>query len=429
MIQNFFMRRLQYNQQTRRFFMTIVALGFTIDGVFSVLLNLYMLRLGYDTPFIGQVNSVGLMTFALVSFPAGLFGSWWTSSRMLRIGLGSILIGATLLPFVECIPVTWQGLWLMVTYSMTLAGFSLYFVNSAPFLMSVVEPDKQNNAFAMQTALLALAAFVGSLVGGNLPSLFAQGLNVSLDAPAPYRYTLLLTSIVVLLAFLITMTIIEPPSREDESDEADEVIEKRKNHTLTRATIIVIVIMSVVRFLQVAGVATVSIFFNVYMDTVLEMSPNLIGTIAAIARIIAVPAALIAPFLIRRSSIGAVATLASLATGLCLLPIAFIPSEWAAASGYISAIAMSNMRFTAFIVYIMLLVPKNRQPMMAGAGEASAGLSFAIMALSGGYIASIFSFSELFLLGAILTSLGTFIFWLYLRKNPAKEKRQASDAV
>ena len=50
---------------------------------------------------------------------------------------------------------------------MVLAGSSLYFVNAAPFLMSTVNSEQQNNAFALQTALLALAAFFGSLFGGN----------------------------------------------------------------------------------------------------------------------------------------------------------------------------------------------------------------------------------------------------------------------
>ena len=183
MLQNFFLRHLQYNQQARRFFMTIVALGFVIDGVYAVLLNLYMLRLGYDTQFIGQINSAGLMAFALMSLPAGLFGARWSSGRMLGIGLGAILLGTGLLPMVEFIPVNWRAGWLMLTYSMTLAGFSLYFVNGAPFLMSAVTPQQQNSAFALQTALLALAAFVGSLLGGNLPALIAQFFEFGIDHP------------------------------------------------------------------------------------------------------------------------------------------------------------------------------------------------------------------------------------------------------
>lgn len=423
MLQNFFLRHLQYNQQARRFFMTIIALGFVIDGVYAVLLNLYMLRLGYDTQFIGQVNSAGLITFALMSLPAGLFGARWTSSRMLRLGQAGMLVGASLLPMVEFVPVDWRAIWLMLTYSLVLAGFSLYFVNAAPFLMATVNPEQQNNAFAMQTALLALAAFFGSLFGGNLPVLIAQFSNFTIDDPQPYRFTLMLTVVAILIGLAITMTLVPAPEEADDESLPDEVpnqVPKSRKQSITKVVLIIIGIMSLVRFLQVAGLATTSIFFNVYLDTELGMSPSTIGTITALARILIVPIVLLAPRLIRLSSNGTVATLGSLLTALALLPIALVPNGWVAASAYIFAIASTNLRFTAFIVYIMVIIPKRNQGMMVGAGEAAAGLSFAVMALVGGYIASVFSFRDLFLLGSVLSGLGTLIFWLHLRQAKRK---------
>ena len=40
---------------------------------------------------------------------------------------------------------------------------------------------------------------------------------------------------------------------------------------------------------------------------------------------------------------------------------------------------------------------------MAGTGEMAAGLSFAVMALGGGIILSLFAFRDLFLLGALVS--------------------------
>lgn len=423
MFQNFLMRRLQYNQQAWRFFMTVGALGFVIDGVYAVILNLYMLRLGYETQFIGQVNSAGLIAFALMSLPAGLFGARWTSGLMLRIGMGAILIGTVLLPMVEFIPIEWRAGWLMLTYAIVLSGFSLYFVNGAPFLMSTVSPQQQNSAFALQTAFLATAAFVGSLLGGNLPALIIQFFEFNLDDPQPYRYTLWLASLVTLIALGITMTIVQAPHEVDEEElpnDKNEAMLEPKKQGITQTVIIIIGIMSLVRFLQVAGLASVSIFFNVYLDTELAMSPSSIGTITAISRILIVPTVLIAPRLIRRSSNGTVATVGSLLTAIALVPVALIPNIWVVAPAYIFAVAATNLRFTAFIVYIMLIIPKKNQAVMAGAGEASAGFSFSVMALGGGYIATVFGFRELFLLGAFLSGLGTLIFWLYLRQGKRK---------
>jgi MFS family permease len=174
----------------------------------------------------------------------------------------------------------------------------------------------------------------------------------------------------------------------------------------------------------VAGLATTSVFFNVYLDTQFAMSPSAIGAIASIGRLIAVPTVLLSPRLIRRSSTGNVAMWASLATALCLLPIALIPYWWAASLGYIASLSLTNLRFAAFIVYIMVLVPKRQQAVMVGAGEAAAGSSFALMALAGGYLVTLAGFRELFLLGSLLSGLGTFVFWLHLRSTNLRKTAQ-----
>ena len=161
--------------------------------------------------------------------------------------------------------------------------------------------------------------------------------------------------------------------------------------------------------------ATTSVYFNVYLDTQYAMPLSAIGTIASIGRLITVPAVLLAPRLMKRMGTGSVAMWASLATALCLLPIAVVPYWWAAAVGYIGTLAFTNLRYTAFIVYIMILVPKRQQAVMVGAGETAAGFSFAFMALGGGYIVASTGFRELFLLGAILSGLGTLLFWWHLR--------------
>ncbi|MEZ4674145.1 MAG: hypothetical protein R2932_07890 [Caldilineaceae bacterium] len=50
------------------YFFAISLIGFTVDGgIFSVVFNLFLLRMGYGPEFVGQVNSVGLLAFAICS--------------------------------------------------------------------------------------------------------------------------------------------------------------------------------------------------------------------------------------------------------------------------------------------------------------------------------------------------------------------------
>ena len=59
---------------------------------------------------------------------------------------------------------------------------------------------------------------------------------------------------------------------------------------------------------------------------------------------------------------------------------------------------------------------------MAGTGEAAAGMSFAMMALGGGFILAAFAFRDLFLLGALISLIGTALFWLYVLVSKSKRK-------
>ena len=164
------------------------------------------------------------------------------------------------------------------------------------------------------------------------------------------------------------------------------------------------------------------VYFNVYMDTQLQVSTSVIGTITALGRLLGVPTALIVPSLITRWGKGNVVIWGSLSTALCLLPLALVEHWLAAAIGFISMLALTSIRYTAFVVYILELVPKVQQSMMIGSGEMAAGFSFAMMALGGGIILSLFTFRDLFLVGAGLTILGTVVFWIHFRVSKVKRK-------
>lgn len=415
---------LEYKLQARLFFLVIAALGFAIDGVYSVLMNIYLLRLGYGTEYIGLLNAVALLTFAIASLPAGLLGARWSNSLMLKIGVGLIFAGGGLLPMAESMPREWQDSWLIVTYAMMLCGFSLFFVNGAPFLMNTVAEERQNSAFATQTALLSLAAFVGSLIGGALPEFLVATQNLSLEDPAPYRMTLLSVSVVLSAAFILILLIKDIPDLiiSDTTKETASIHGSSQISQWALPTVILIGIMTVTRLFQVAGMATALVYFNVYMDSQLQVSTGMIGTIAAIGRFLGVPTALITPSLIKRWGKGNVVIWGSLATAACLLPMALVEHWLAAALGFIGMLAMTSIRFTAFVVYILELVPKVQQSVMIGSGEMAAGFSFAIMALGGGIILSLFTFRDLFLVGAGMTALGTFVFWLHFRTVRTKHK-------
>lgn len=183
-----------------------------------------------------------------------------------------------------------------------------------------------------------------------------------------------------------------------------------------------VTILTLIRLFQVAGSATAIVYFNVYMDTRLLVSAGVIGSIAAFGRLIGVPLTLAVPRMARRWGHVNVVIAGSLVTALCLLPLALVEHWLAAAIGFIGISATMYIRYTAFTVYMLDLVPKVQQSIMSGSGEMAAGFAFALMALGGGIVLASFSFRDLFLLGAALSLIGTLTFWWHGRRTNRKRK-------
>lgn len=420
MLLNYVRTLRNLNRNVLYYLAATALIGLAFDGgVFSVLFNLYLLRLGFGPEFIGQVAGAGLLVFSLASLPAGSIGERFGYRAIMVLGLGMMVGGSALLPLAESLPGGWIGPAILTLYLIMYAGLGFYFVNAVPYVMSISTEDERNRAFSMQTALLALAAFTGSLGGGFLPRFFAMLLNLDQHHAAPYRYPLLLAALLLLPSIWILFRIQRPSTEAVDEPEpvaaasATASASKYPRRGIYSPVVMTLLMLSIVRFFQVSGVATVYTFFNVYMDTELAVATSHIGLIAASARLLGVFAALSTPGLINRIGSPNTVLLASAIGTVSTLPLALIPYWPAAGLGFIGVTAISSMRFPAFMVFATSLVPPNWRGTLAGVGEFAGGLSFAGLAFIGGSMAEKQGFSSLFLLGGGLTLMGTILFYVW----------------
>ena len=425
MLLNYIRTLRNLNRNVLLYLAATALLGFSFDGgVFSVLFNLYLLRLGFGPEYIGQVAGAGLLAFSLAALPAGSIGERWGYRNTMVVGLIMIVVGGLMIPVAEALPGQWPASAILTLYVVMFAGLGLYFVNAVPYVMSISSDEERNRAFSMQTALLALAAFTGSLGGGFLPRLVAFLLHIDQQQPTAYRYPLVLATILLIPSIFILHRIHSTPIEHD----AEPIIAISEGAAppvnisrwgLFSPVIITLLLLSTVRFFQVSGVATVYTFFNVYMDTELAVATANIGLIAACARLIGVFAALSTPSLVGRWGAAPTVLFASVVGTVSILPLALIPQWPAAGLGFIGITAISSMRFPAFMIFATSLVPPKWRGTLAGVGEFAGGLSFAGLAFIGGSLAENQGFATLFLLGGALTLVGTvlFYFWFVLPRN------------
>lgn len=385
-------------------------LGFTIDGgIYGVIFNLYVLRLGFGPAYVGQVNSVANLVFAFGSMAAGWLGLRWGARRIMVVGLLFTLLGAIAVPVSDMVPVDWRGMWVLVSFVVAYSGLSLYYVNSGPYLLKATRVEARGNVFALQAAIASTASFAGTLLGGLLPALVAGLLGATLAEPGPYRVPLALVGFLVVLALIVVFY-----TRDVEEDQPIEAPARASGAPPRESAYRLIAFMAVVRFLQVAGVGVALTFFNVFMDSGLGVTTAQIGVIAALARLVAVPAALLGPSLSRRLGYASTTIIAATLTALSLFPIALAAGAGMAGLGFVGVMSFTSLRYPAFYVYMMEKTPERLRSVMNGGNEMAAGLSFALMSLLGGWIIVTFGYPATFITGALATLAGTGIFALYV---------------
>jgi len=162
------------SRDVRLMLVASALLGFAVwGGIYGVLLNLYLLRLGCGPRFIGLVNSTGMLTVGVFALPVGVISARVGVRRMLIASAVLSGIGFVALPFAELAP---RGLCsppLLTAYSLGYLGLTLWAVTASPFLAAATGEQERGHAFSLRQVLSTLGAFAGRFVAGLLPRLFA----------------------------------------------------------------------------------------------------------------------------------------------------------------------------------------------------------------------------------------------------------------
>lgn len=404
-----------FSRDVRLYLFTAALLGFTaFGGIYPVLFNLYLLRLGYGPGFVGLINSVGGLAFALFSLPAGMISARWGGRRTMIAGLSVAILAFAVLPIGEFMPSALRSPWLLIATLIRSTGFATYWVNARPFLMNATRDEERSHVFSVQSALFPLAGFAGSLIAGLLPGFLASLLNVSLAHPAPYRYPLWSVAVLLLPGLAALRTIGEFDTGQQRGSQA-----RHDNMPL-----LPIGLLSLSLLFQAAGQGAMMSFFNVYLDDGLHITTQVVGTISAISQVLSTFASLSMPLLARRWGNARVFTWSSIGATLCLLPLALVPHWSAAASGYLGVMVSYSLAFPAMNLYQMQLVAPQWRTAMSGTTAMANGLSTSATSFAGGQAIQAWGYRPFFLASAALTLVGALLFRLSFGTTPPSEKSQ-----
>jgi MFS family permease len=412
----------RFNLNVRLFMISTAIMGFTsFGGIFAALGNLYLLRMGYGTQFIGTMNAVGALIMVMACFLSSTLEHRFGSRNLTMVGLSIITFASFLLQAAVFIPADLRSVYILVANSFNSIGLGFFLVNSQPFLAASTTTIERGHAFSIQSALWPISGFAGSLVGGMLPGIISQVTGISMEAPGAYQMTLWISTVISAFALLFMLPTRQPVQTQvDETSPENTLKNPAPAISSTRlfpgfTPYHIIILISIVVAVQMAGEGSVRTFGNVYLDDGLNLPTTWIGLILGFSQLFAGLAALLTPVFTSRLGNANTYVFFTIGISLCMLPLIFIPTWYGAALGYTGAIMMVQIARPALMTIQMESVASQYRAPMAAFTTMAASLSMGLVGLLGGFMIPTLGYPAFFLTTAWLTGLAALGFWSVLR--------------
>lgn len=397
----YFLSITRINRSALLYIFAFSAVSFAYIGIASVLGNLYILGLGFDTAFLGTMTAAGQIVWALTALPAGEIGA--------RFGLrGSIIAGYLLIVLFYMlylnIPLLPNDLWaagLMISNLGLWAAVSLLSVNGVPYLMAVTGKEERNKAFAFQAAVAPVAAFAGSLVGGFLPAYLVQRTGGAMTETTAYRVTLMIATTAYIASALLTLKARPVPS----------LIQSAKEAARKAAPVGLLVFLGVLFGLQVASEGALMTYLNVYFAEEMLLSTSLIGMIFAVVRLMPFFLSPLLPLALNRRGSGFTMNSAYVLVAISALVIASFHTWVVAGLAFLLASIASSFAMPARSLFGQQSVQPRWRTTVNAVSTISLAAGSALAVYIGGRVISQAGFFQMFLLSAVLAlaSVGLYI--------------------
>jgi MFS family permease len=374
------------------------------SGVYSLVFNLYLVRLGFREDFIGQVSGLSTLAIGLSAIPAGLLAD--------RIGRRrALIIGGLGVPLAYALQATLIQPQAILLFG-ALAGASVALIVTAqnPFLVENSAPEERPYLFSANFALMTLTGMVGSMAGGQLPRLAAELAQQPLDAAGPFRFALLVGVALFAVAGL-PFILLRDDRQAAAAEEAPPGVSMATADIRTRMASFAVVNV----LIGIAGGLIIP-FFNVFFTKRFALPTETVGLIFGVSSALIGVSTLASPAFSRRAGkvtailLGQLSVLPFLAImGLTGNPFLAVAAFWCRNVGI-------NMINPIYASFTMELVPARLRATMAGINSTAWNTTWAIASTIGGAIIVAAGYTPVFLLSMVFYGLTNLVFFLSFRR-------------
>lgn len=339
-----------------RLFLVHTILSSLAIALLALLYNLYILSLGFREDMIGNVTLVACTAAVIAALPLGFVLNRLGYKRAFLFAIFMTTF-SIILPLV--IP-TRQAL--LVCELFWGIGFTLLLIAGGPYMTENSSDEQRAHLFSLQFVCTTLTAFVGNLLGGEMPRWFAGMFRVSAESPQAYQGALAVSAVLMLASALPFLLMRREPKKRTRAVRPRLMINNRA-HVAKLLTPYMIGAFGAGMFVP---------FANVLWKTTQHVSDATIGNIFALSALVMACFGMFSPMLARRFGRVRVMVVAQGVAVIGLLAFGFSPIFGIALAGYLLRDVLLNMTRPLFSQFMM----DASEPMERAAVSALATMGF-----------------------------------------------------
>ena len=396
--------RLKAFHPNARLYLLNVILAGAATGVFRLLFNFYILSLGYDDAFLGNLVTASSLTALLLALPMGYLADILGRKRSLLIGGLGAALSVALMVLWPSAPM-FIGMNVLIGMSQCLSG-----VTMGPFLMENSSEKERTYLFSFSSGMQMASASVGNWVGGNLPAWMAGQAQVAATDSSAYGLSLLVVSVGAALAVLPLLFMRLPRLAKSQRSAFAPFAYFSRQPRLLGKLILPMLVTSV-------GAGLIMPFMNVFFRQVYNQSDQTIGAMFAWGSLAMGVGLILAPPLAdRMGKIQLVVTTQAVSIPFLAL-LGFSP--WFSLSGgaYYIRLALMNMSSPVYQTFVMEQVDPSARATVASLVSMSSNFGWAFSPTISGWIQVNYGFGPAFGATIVLYMLSIYLYWAFFWKK------------
>ncbi len=401
--------KLRAFQPNARLYLLNVILSGAAVGIFRLLFNFYVLSLGYNEAFLGNLVTASNLTALVVALPMGYLTDFLGRKA-------SLLIGGLAVSLAVLVMVLWPSRTVLITMNVLLGmAQSLSAVTMGPFLMENSSEKERIYLFSFGSGMQYASGSVGNWLGGSLPAWMAGSAQAPASDASAYGLSLLVVSGGIALAAVPLFFIRKQQSAKSRRSTFAPLSYFHGHASLLGKLILPMLVTSI-------GAGMIMPFMNVFFRQVYFQSDQTIGAMFAWGSLAMGVGLMIAPPLADRlGKIQLVVITQALSIPFLFL-LGFAPWFALSAAAYYIRLALMNMSGPVYQTFVMERVEARARATVASLVSMSSTFGWAFSPTISGQIQVNYGFGPAFASTIVLYVISVFLYWTFLwKKQPQKE--------